>query len=130
MAIDLWWDELDATVIRARFSANWTWDDYRQSNAEVLRMAHSVPHRVDMITDFTACRRFPKGASAAYVRELRANRPPNFQLIIVVCDDKFVQMMVNLWNKLFDPALVPSLTSPTLPAAYDMLYRLRQESDR
>jgi hypothetical protein len=40
MAIDIWWDELDATVIRARFSANWTWDDYRQSNAEVLRMAH------------------------------------------------------------------------------------------
>jgi hypothetical protein len=38
-------------------------------------------------------------------------------------------MMVNLWNKLFDPALMPSLTSPTLQVAYDMLYRLRQESD-
>jgi len=76
MAIQVFWDNPEQTIIRQEFIGRWISDDYVQSVFTMYEMIGSVPHKVHIIVDMLQTEGFATRMMAAAPR-FNANLPTN-----------------------------------------------------
>lgn len=118
MPITISLDENDETIIRSQMSGNWTWEEYHEATDEILALANSVDHRVDLITTLAEDAVFPSGVAQPHISRMRKLRPDNFKMIVVVRPDPFAKIMIESVNRATQVGSDESVIVQTLEEAY------------
>jgi len=86
------WDDAEQTIIMATISDPMTWDAFNDGVDEVIRLAESVPHRVDVISNAGATP-MPPGSPLPHLRRAFQSLPRNVGLAVSVITNVFARIM-------------------------------------
>lgn len=101
MPMYVFWGDEEQTILCSESSGKWTWEEYHEALEEVVRLAKSVPHRVDLINlQGSNAKRMPAGSPIANFERAQRLLPTNIGLNIVVTDSGIARMMVATWQRL------------------------------
>ena len=131
MSYTLDWYTQDRTAILRVLQPGWTWDDFDQSYLEAYEMIRSVPHQVDLVSDYRDSPQPPGGGGGMIERFsiIWAQHPPNFGLFIIVGADEFQKSMGEIFTKTFGGSAVIARYVQTIEEAEAILAQ-RHQSDR
>lgn len=122
MPITVEWFDVKQTVILFQFDGQWVWDDfYVAFEKQVNPMLESIPHSAHLIFDFTHTITMPMNG-ALHARNVFKNLAPNWEQSIVVSDRKFIQVVVDIFQKMdFYGAGKKTLKAKSLDEALHMV---------
>lgn len=103
MAIETRWLNDDKTTIMRTFSGVWTWEEFAESQNEVIDMLHSVTHNVHQVLDFTPSSHLPANV-LTQLRSSGKDMPANRGKSIVAINQSFYKQMYGILNRIF-PAI-------------------------
>jgi hypothetical protein len=98
-----WLDDAH-TIIRSTGQGNWTWDDFYRGLNQILDMAQSVPHRVDLIYTSQAGSQPPKGSAMSHYQRAMRMMPENVGLQVFITSSMFARAIISMMTK-----LIPSM---------------------
>jgi hypothetical protein len=90
MTVD--WDDAEHTLILATISDPTTWDDFNRGVDEIVRLAHTVPHRVDVICD-AGPTPMPPGSPLPYLKRAFQLMPKNVGVVVSPITNVFARTM-------------------------------------
>ena len=124
MGIQVRWDNSEQTIIYCDFNEEWTLDDFHTMIDEIYALARSVSHQVYLISDYTRSRVPPRQwlSTGAHIEKRKSM---NTELSIVVGANTFVNVMLNVAQKLFLKDF-PICTVATLQEAYQIIEKHNQ----
>ena len=93
MPIDVFWDDGEKTIIRARFVGDWTWTEYHAANAQMMQMATEIDHLFDVISDLTESNGLPAGNLLAEIGRGHNITAPNQRSTVTVQIPKIVKTL-------------------------------------
>ncbi len=100
MPITVEWFDVKQTVILFQFDGQWVWDEfYVAFDTQVNPMLKSISHSAYLIFDFSQTITMPMNG-ALHARNVFKNLAPNWEKSIVVSDRKFIQIVVDLFQKM------------------------------
>ena len=86
------WDDAEQTLIMATISDPMTWDAFNAGVDEMIRLAESVPHRVDIISNAGATP-MPPGSPMPHLRRAFQRLPRNVGLVVGTITNVFARTM-------------------------------------
>lgn len=92
MTIQIEWGDDQKTYVYSRFHPGWTWKDNAETRAKYVEMMKSVPHRVDVIGDFTDASTLPTNLFEN-MRQIANDKLPNEGYVILLGVSYFVRKM-------------------------------------
>jgi hypothetical protein len=130
MPIEVYWDKKDKTIIRARLTDGWTWEDYSTASEKMRDMARQVDYRVDMITDLRQSGPIPRGSASAHILRSRQQKPPNFGLTVLVGADVFLKALLEVFDRVYGRRVPRSMTVETIAEARALIAGARAQADK
>lgn len=100
MAISVLWDDENETIIRSESGGHWTWEEYHEAVEQVVILANSVSHRVDLIINALPGAAAPSGSSMPHYQRAQRIMPKNVRLNIIVNTNTFGRMIINTFTRL------------------------------
>jgi hypothetical protein len=101
MAIRVFWDDQDKTVLRYEFSGLWTWDEFHAAMRQGWAMLDSVQHPVDVINDFSVCDFVPPNSLSHFVRAARRTHPNSRHIVVVGVHNPFLRAIGTILGRMF-----------------------------
>ena len=130
MAIEVYWDKKDKTIICARLIDNWTWEDYSTASQKMLDMAREVDYRVDMITDLRQSGPIPRGSASAHILRSREQKPANFGVTVLVGADVFLRALLEVFDRVYGKKVPRSLLVQTTAEARKLIADARAQAGK
>jgi hypothetical protein len=93
------WIDDDKTMIRIEGQGAWTWEDFYRGLNQVVEMARSVPHRVDLLYargQSTA----PKGGFSTHYQRALKMMPQNVHTQVMVTPSLFARTVVSIMSRI------------------------------
>jgi hypothetical protein len=126
MPTQCYWDDAAQTIIRMDYTGSWTWEEFFQAADEARRLANSVPHRVDYISDLSQGRTPLAGSPLSNGKSVMRRLAPNSGIVATVTSS-FTAALLNVFKK-FDHDLGQRMIGvPTLAEAYEVIARERAQ---
>lgn len=94
-----WFNE-EKTIFYIRYDGKWTLDEYYQNFQEAAQLIKEAEHSVISIIDFTTSGPFPPGFMTVGNHSQRNKAPNNIQIIIVGFS-QYLQVFMNIFNRVF-----------------------------
>jgi hypothetical protein len=94
MSITASWFDAEKRIICYAMVDEWTWDELKSVAAEVDRMIRSVPHRVDVIIDFSQSLGEPPHSMLSHLRSGPLNSAGNWGGGVFVGVTPFLQVVL------------------------------------
>lgn len=98
------WLDDSHTIIRSTGQGEWTWDDFYRGLNQIIDMAQSVPHRVDLVYTSQAGSQPPKGSAMSHYQRAMRMMPENVGLQIFITSSMFARAIISMMTK-----LIPSM---------------------
>lgn len=98
MAINVRWGNDEKTFTIFEFIHPWTWDEYHECRKEAMALVETVPHTVNIITDFSKGGSFPGNALSYFGTSVDQTQRP-FDVCVVVTSSNLINMMANVLTK-------------------------------
>ncbi|MCU0466823.1 MAG: hypothetical protein MUF38_19940 [Anaerolineae bacterium] len=93
MGVSIYWENSQHTAIHLKFTAPWTWDEYESASADLIAMADSVPHTVDILINMTDAGELPADA-VLRMGEMYTDDLPNLgEYVFMGAPDGFESLM-------------------------------------
>jgi len=124
MAIEVAWGNPEKTIILQTYDGKWTWDEFFQaSEVETGHLMDSVTHTVDVITDYTDSVSMPSSATLRFGRiyNLPIFRHENAGKLILVGPNYLIQVMVDLFQRMYPDTNIQIFTVNTIEEAHGLL---------
>jgi hypothetical protein len=103
------WADEGKTIIRSTGQGTWTWDDYYAALHQIIEMANSVSHRVDLIYTRTPESQSPKGSSISHHQRAMRMMPDNVILQVFVTSSMFARAIISIMSKILPGARMESM---------------------
>jgi hypothetical protein len=104
MPTKCYWDDPETmTIIRIDYEGDWTWEEYFKAADEGRRMAGTVSHRVDYITDLSRGRQPRSGSALSNGKTVLSRLAPNSGIVVNVVG-AFEAVLLNVFKR-FDKDL-------------------------
>lgn len=104
MAISVDWDSPEHRAVLYVFAAEWTWDELIDAAQADDALLESVDHTVHAILDGSQVLRMP-GNLTGRMHEFSPLIHPNLGLIILVGADKWAELILSLFYRIYGPNL-------------------------
>ncbi len=100
MAIEVFWDNPEQTIIRQDLGGMWTSEQYFESVMQMYSMMKTVSHRVHIVVDLTNVVGHPTRMAAAAPR-LNAHLPPNRGLTVGINVPRYIVTIIHVATRLY-----------------------------
>jgi len=100
MTISTSWFDPDKTIARYEFVGQWTWEEFEVAVREINLMLDSVPHRVDVIIDFSQSPGEPPRGVLSHIRGGTLNAPANWGGGVFVGISPFLRVLFNTFTRI------------------------------
>ncbi|GAB4513621.1 MAG: hypothetical protein OHK0046_14560 [Anaerolineae bacterium] len=120
MAVMLYWDDDEQTILRFDFEANWTWEDYYRVHPQAREMALSKDHTVYKLVDIQRSTNAPPNA-LTHLRNLADKQEPNAGITIFVTRNRFLRVLYQTGMALKGNFAKYYRVASTIEEAYDMI---------
>lgn len=128
MAIDIKWGNKEKTYVYARFHPRWTWKDNANTRKLYVEMMKTVPHRVDIIADFTGVSTLPANMFVN-IRKLINDKLPNEGYFIMLGTGSFIQNMYQIIVKIIPKIVQQYIIVDTLDKAFEIVASGRSDEE-
>jgi hypothetical protein len=101
MPIDVKWEDEQHRVVWVVHSGKWTWDEYHQTNQEILSKLKDIGHNISVVVDTGTGSYMPPNA----LSNLRKNplmRHSQVERIVIIIQHRFIQIMAQMVSRLVD----------------------------
>jgi hypothetical protein len=126
MGVTVEWDS-EYEVIRADFEAEWTYADYYMMLEQVVAMAASAKHLIDLIYVLPASGILPRGPAMTRFVQTAATLPANVGRVVFVGGNYHAQLMVSTFLEIYKEQRMRTLQARTLDEARALLRKGRSE---
>lgn len=126
MGITANWTDNSQTIIRYDFEGHWDWDMFYPVYEQVITMAKSVDHRVDVVLDLRENNTFPKNV-IMHIKNIADKRPKNMGKSILVTENRFALSLFRVARHLNHRIDKYFRIVPTFEEAYAIIERDRQQ---
>src|SRR5690349_1931349 len=99
MALHVYWEDPEKTIIRCDSTGRWTWDEYHGAVVEIIAMMGSVTHRVYLINT-TDDSPMPGGSPQPHFQRAARMFLPNLGINLLVTRSRVARAVLNLWRKI------------------------------
>jgi hypothetical protein len=127
MPIEMVWGDDTHSIIVSRFSDDWTWDDYHESDQILLIMAAEVAHRIDIISDFSSSNGLPEGNLLANAGRGHNMEVPNLGIIVAVQPPRIIEALRPIAKQI--TGRENRFSASTLEEAYTLIAQSRQNDN-
>ena len=100
MTITTRWYDADKTIACYDFVGAWTWEELAAAIAEIEVMLKSVPHRVDVIIDFSKSPGEPPRGILSHIRGKTLSALENWGGGVFVGFSPFLRVLFNTFKRL------------------------------
>lgn len=125
MAITAYWVDESKTIIRYDFEGHWDWDIFYPVYNQVVEMATSVDHRVDVVLDLRKNTTFPKNI-IMHIQSIANKRPANMGKSVIVTKNRFARSLYRVASKISARIGQNYYIMPTFDDAYAFITEDRQ----
>lgn len=120
-----WYDQ-EQTIILYRVFGDWTTQDIQQMAADVSQMLTDIPHKIDLISDFSEAGKPPTNLIST-TRELTTNQPPQFNRVYVVGMHHYLELVLNILRRVYPRHLRNFAFTDSIKEAVEMIYESRSK---
>ena len=101
MTIDVRWANTQKTVCEMIMPAGWTWLDFQEASAEMLKLVRTVEHPIYLLMDYSASQEVPAGDNAfANTSQIISQLPSHVEMIVAVSRNMFIRMMYDSFSRI------------------------------
>ncbi len=100
MSIEVYWANVEQTIIRWDYPRQFSWEDYEHARQRSHALADSVPHELCTIFEVSAVVSLPESMLANFHR-LAQDVPENVIITIVVGTSGFLAMMGRVFSRVY-----------------------------
>lgn len=130
MPIAYRWDETDPHIIHSEFSSPWTWNEFFDVIREQIQMMKDAERdHYYIISDFRASRGLPVGPGVTNVASAYRSYPPELRTVIVISEERFIHIMVNIFQRLYSAYAKRLIACEKLETAYEIIAEHRANTD-
>ena len=123
MAITIYWDNPEQTILYQSFVGTWTWEDYDRSVNQIYAAIRSAPHTVHVIADIRySAPQVSRPAWPSFSRAMRSI-PDNMGLAITLGKGYFTAAFFHQLAPSFPQAAKRVRHALTPEAAYELIAR-------
>lgn len=95
-----WFNE-EHSIILQSFAKGWTWEDFNEIALTSIEMMEGVDHPVSIIADYLEGKQIPRdGLAMNNARKVMANLPSNWNLLVVISDNNYITMLVDMFRRI------------------------------
>jgi hypothetical protein len=105
MAVRVFWDNDDQTIIHYQFDENWTWDEFFPAKAHAQELINTVSHKVGVILETHHNGVIPHNLLGNFRNGLRTKHP-NTAIVVIVVTRPFIRTMISTVRALSPLAFV------------------------
>ncbi|NWF70897.1 MAG: hypothetical protein HXY40_17570 [Chloroflexi bacterium] len=120
MAVEVFWDNPQKTIVRYVFTGKWTWDEFYPAYYAAIAMEKSQPHRVHVIVDLQKGSSVPSNV-LLHIKNITDKQPDNIGLTIVVSTSKFIASLYDIGVKFYPRIGYYFRVVTMMDAAYSMI---------
>ena len=120
MAVKVYWENDEKTIIRYDFEGHWTWDDLYPEYDRAIKMEKSVDHCVDVILDMRESQSIPLSA-ITHVRSIAGKQPDNVGLSVLVTTNRAILTLYNVGMKIDKNIAKYFAAASTIEEAYALI---------
>lgn len=126
MPMNVTWDDPEKTIIRADILPPMTWQMYDDGVDEIVRLAKSVPYRVDII-NHAGTTPMPPGSPLPHLKRAFRLLPSNVGMLISSINNVFARTMTSVVGRAyFGPRFK---VVETVEIGWDIIYKERAKSE-
>ncbi len=124
MSVD--WDDAEHSIILITITYPVTWEVFDAGVDEAVRLAKTVPHRVDIISN-PGPTPMPDGSPLPHLQRAFGNFPPNVVLMVALITNTFARITTSVAGQVY---LGPRFkVVDSLEAAYAIVYADRADAE-
>ncbi|MEQ8676057.1 MAG: hypothetical protein RLP44_01910 [Aggregatilineales bacterium] len=129
MPITVSWIDPDKTIILLRFTGRWNWSECHKVFAnELTNIMLEVSHEVYIIADFLPAANPPVNG-VTHARKLFPTLPPIWRHVLVVSDDKFTHVLVEVFRTMNIQGMGQKMSNAkTLDQALNMIHTMNTDT--
>jgi hypothetical protein len=120
------WGDAEKSIILITISAPITWEMFDEGTDEALRLAATVPHRVDMISNPGATQ-MPPGTPIPHLKRAFENFPPNVGILASIITNLFARTMSSVAGQAYLGPRFKIVSS--IDHAYQVIHKQRAETE-
>ena len=128
MPIEISWFDEEKTILFAKFTGEWTWEEYAVSSIDALKLAQATDYRLDQIIDMSASGAIPEGQALTHMnRSYELSRPFKIGLTILVGASTILRGVVSALA-ITNPNRNPRVFVDSIEEALEMIKNDREKS--
>jgi hypothetical protein len=128
MAIHVYWDSNDPSIIRWEYQDAWTWEQYHAAVDKSLTLSTDHTGRVDVISDMRRAGAMPVSVASLHIKYSLLRAPQNFGIMVLVAPDPFVHAMITKLQMIMPDVRKRIHMVETTGDAYAMIAAMRERT--
>lgn len=105
MAIEIFWDNEEKTVVCLKLLDGWSWKELYEGNQQIVEMMTSVDQPVHLLIDHTSNAALPTNGIIMHARNILGAYPANCELRVIVTPSMLALRMVSAFQMTFKSGL-------------------------
>lgn len=118
MGIKVSWANEQKTIVMVKFESGWTWEDFDASVDQSYVLMKECDHPVHVIVDSLEAPMPPSPQVIGHLQRAWMSRPSNFGVQVMVGGESFVNVVANVFSKVFPTAGAVTPVAKTVEDAY------------
>ncbi|MCA9882572.1 MAG: hypothetical protein KC546_06410 [Anaerolineae bacterium] len=124
------WADEERSIIVTTSEGAWTWNEYHHALEEVIQMAETVDHRVDLINVALMNAKSPPGSGMPHYQRAMKSLPANISMMVMANRSILVKAIFNVFGKLRGSSAGNALkmaAARSMQEAFEIIQKDRQK---
>jgi hypothetical protein len=100
MAVHVYWQDAQHTILCAEAAGNWMWDEYYLAIDQMIEMMAGRSDRMDIINIKRPGAQMPRGSAITHFENALQRLPAHCVLVVNVTAHPFARVMATVFNRL------------------------------
>jgi len=125
MGVSMWWDEADSTLLHAKLTKPWTWEDYLKRIDEAIAAIKTRKDTIDAIVEIDSAGSLSSGSIVGQLTKTLKILPENMGTIVVIIHNDFLKAINRLLIRISARAQALVVLADTLEEANSVITERR-----